>query len=207
MSQISIKDQVLALAGIAQAAVLASQLAREGSANSTAMAGTVHSILMLDSPDTESIFIDHKHLQTGLQFLRDAYENSKGPDPDIMRYCASLLHLQKHLIKNTEMLGTIRRRIQQIQKQVDIHGSETHSQVISNIAALYGDTLSTLAYRIQINGHQKFLQQESVANQIRTVLLGGVRAAILWQQLGGSRFDFLFKRKAIYNAALSFLDA
>lgn len=207
MSQTSIKDQVLALAGIAQAAILASQLAREGSANSTAMAATIHSILMLDSPDTESIFLDRQHLQTGLQFLRDAYENNKGPDPDIMRYCASLLHLQKHLVKNNEMLGTIQRRIQQIQKQVDIHGGETHSQVISNIAALYSDTLSTLAYRIQINGQQKFLQQESVANQIRTVLLGGVRAAILWQQLGGSRFDFLFKRKAIYNAALSFLDA
>jgi high frequency lysogenization protein len=207
MSQTSIKDQVLALAGIAQAAILASQLAREGNADNIAMAGTVHSILMLDAPNTESVFLDHKHLQTGLRFLRDAYENKGNPNHDIMRYCASLLHLQRQVTKNSEMLSTIRRRIQQVQKQVEMHGSETHSQIIGNIAALYSDTLSTLTYRIQINGNQKFLQQDNVANQIRTVLLGGIRAAMLWQQLGGSRFDLLFKRKAIYNAALSFIEA
>ena len=207
MSRNSINDQTLALAGIAQAATLASQLAREGSADATAMAGTTHSILMLDADNTESIFIDKHHLLPGLQTVRDTFERDTATNAEILRYCASLLHLQRQLAKNNEMLDTIRRRILQIQKQADIHGSETNSQVISSIAALYSDTLSSFRFRIQINGNPQYLQQDNVANQIRTVLLGGVRAAMLWHQLGGSRFDFVFKRKAIYNATLALLEA
>lgn len=179
MSNTPISNQAIALAGIAQAATLASQLAREGSANQTAMAGTVHSILMLDAPDTESIFIDRHHIQSGLQTVRDTFERDSANHADILRYCASLLHLQGQLAKNNEMLDTIYRRILQIQKQVDMHGSETNSQIISSIAALYSDTLSTLRFRIQINGNPQYLQQDNVASQIRTVLLGGVRAATL----------------------------
>lgn len=207
MSRASITDQVLALAAIAQAATLASQLAREGVADSKAMAGTVHSILMLDAANTESIFIDRNHLLPGLQTMRDTFERDSPTNSEILRYCASLLHLQRQLAKNNDMLDTIRRRIMQIQKQVEMHGSETHSQVISSIAALYTDTLSTFRFRIQINGNPQYLQQDNVASQIRTVLLGGVRAVILWRQLGGSRFDFIFRRKAIYQTTLALLDA
>ena len=206
MSRASITDQTLALAGLAQAATLASQLAREGSTDATAMAGTIHSILMLDASDTESIFINKQHLRPGLQTMRDTFERDTATNAEILRYCASLLHLQRQLAKNNEMLDTIRRRILQIQKQVDIHGSETNSQIINSIAGLYSDTLSSFRFRIQISGNPQYLQQDNIASQIRTVLLGGVRAAILWQQLGGSRLDFVFKRKAIYNATLALLE-
>ena len=207
MSRASITDQVIALAGIAQAATLASQLAREGVADNKAMAGTVHSILMLDAADTESIFIDRSYLLPGLQTMRDTFERDSQTNSEILRYCASLLHLQRQLAKNNDMLDTIRRRILQIQKQADIHGGETNSQVINSIAALYADTLSTFRFRIQINGNPQYLQQDNVASQIRTVLLGGVRAAMLWHQLGGSRFDFILRRKAIYNTTLALLDS
>lgn len=209
-NQFSISDQVLALAGIAQSASLASQLAREGKADSTAMAGTVHSILMLDSDNTESIFIDAAHLKPGLQMLRDIFERDtfeKNGNGEILRYCASLLQLQRQLAKDNDMLDSLRRRIMQIQKQADMHGSETNSQIISSIAALYSDTLSTFKFRIQINGNPQYLQQDNVASQIRTVLLGGVRAVTLWRQVGGSRLDFIFRRKAIYNTTLALLKA
>lgn len=207
MSKHSVTEQAIALAGIAQAAALANQLAREGRADSNAMAGTVHSILMLDASNTESVFIDRHHLQLGLQAVRDTFERDSGTHADVLRYCASLLHLQRQLAKNGPMLDTLRNRLLQIQKQVEIHGGETHSQVISSIAALYGDTLSTFRFRIQISGNPQYLQQDSLASQIRTVLLGGVRAVTLWRQLGGSRLDFIFKRKAIYQATLALLDA
>ena len=40
----------------------------------------------------------------------------------------------------------------------------------------------------------------------RTVLLGGIRSVMLWRQLGGSRLDFVFKRKPIYNATIALLE-
>lgn len=207
MSNTSITDQAIALAGIAQAAMLVNQLAREGSADSQAMQCAVHSILALDAPDSESIFISKKHLYLGLKTVREAFERDSASSAEILRYCASMLHLQKNLIKNPTMLDTLRKRIQQLQKQIDLHGDQTSSQVFSSIASIYSDTLSTFQFRVQVNGRPELLQQQNIADQIRTALLGGVRAAILWRQLGGSRLDFIFRRKAIYNTTVALMEA
>ncbi len=207
MSNTLITNQALALAGIAQAAVLVNQLARNGSADQMAMQCTIHSILALDAPDSESIFIDRQHLHIGLRTVREAFERDTASSAEILRYCASMLHLQKQLVRNNDMLNTLRKRIQQIQKQIDLHGNETASQVLSSIAGLYSETLSTFQFRVQVNGQPELLQQQNIADQIRAALLGGVRAAILWRQLGGSRLDFIFRRKAIYNATVALLEA
>jgi high frequency lysogenization protein len=207
MSKASIHDLVIALAGVAQAAALTQQIATEGKGDPLAIAGTVHSILKLDADDCDSIFIDKQHLQLGLKTLRDSFDGDKPAQTDILRYCASMLHLQKRLAKNREMLDTLSRRILQIQKQADMAGSETHSNIMSSIAALYLDTISTFQFRIQVNGSQDVLQQPAVAEQIRAMLLGGIRAVTLWRQLGGSRLDFVFKRKAIYETTLALLKA
>ncbi|MEZ5435868.1 MAG: DUF489 family protein [Pseudomonadales bacterium] len=79
--------------------------------------------------------------------------------------------------------------------------------MFSSIASIYSDTLSTFPFRVQVNGRPELLQQQNIADQIRTALLGGVRAAILWRQLGGSRLDFIFRRKAIYNATVALMEA
>lgn len=36
--------------------------------------------------------------------------------------------------------------------------------------------------------------------EIRALLLAAVRSAVLWRQLGGSYWDFLFSRKAMIEA-------
>lgn len=207
MSNTPVTDQAIALAGIAQAAMLVNQLAREGNADQQAMQCAVHSILALDAPDSESIFISKKHLYLGLKTVREAFERDSASSAEILRYCASMLHLQKNLIKNPTMLDTLRKRIQQLQKQIDLHGDQTSSQVFSSIASIYSDTLSTFQFRVQVNGRPELLQQQNIADQIRTALLGGVRAAILWRQLGGSRLDFIFRRKAIYNTTVALMEA
>lgn len=207
MSNTLVMNQTLALAGIAQAAALVSQLARNGSADAQAMQCAVHSILKLDADDTESIFIDRQHLTLGLKTVREAFERDTNSNAETLRYCASMLHLQKQLMRDENMLYTLRGRLQQVQRQIELQGNEVSSQVYSSIAGLYSDTLSTFNFRVQVNGKPDLLKQDSIANQIRTALLSGVRSAILWRQLGGSRLDFIFRRKAIYNATLALLEA
>jgi high frequency lysogenization protein len=207
MSHTLVSNQVLALAGIAQAAALVSNLARTGSVEASAMQGTVHSILTLDSPDCESIFIDKTYLLLGLKTVRDIFERETNTSTEIMRYCASMLHLQKQLVSDKSMLNVLRQRIQQVQKQVELLGDETNHQVFNSIAGVYSDTLSTFQFRIQVNGKPELLKQDNITHQIRTALLGGVRAVTLWRQLGGSKLDFIFKRKAIYNTTLALLKA
>ena len=59
--------------------------------------------------------------------------------------------------------------------------------------------------RIIVNGNPQYLQNERTTDWIRTLLLAGIRAATLWSQLGGGRFDLMFGRKKIQRDARTFL--
>ena len=54
------------------------------------------------------------------------------------------------------------------------------------VARIYENTLSTLPYRIHINGTQRHLERESIRTQVRALLLTAIRALVLWRQLGGN---------------------
>ena len=43
----------------------------------------------------------------------------------------------------------------------------------------------------------RYLQQSANAAKIRTLLFAGVRAARLWRQLGGSRWQLVFGRRKL----------
>ncbi|MNJ04984.1 High frequency lysogenization protein HflD [compost metagenome] len=45
----------------------------------------------------------------------------------------------------------------------------------------------------------RFLQQASNASKIRALLLAGIRAARLWRQLGGHRWQLVFSRRKLLN--------
>jgi len=64
----------------------------------------------------------------------------------------------------------------------------------AELARLYQETISTLGKRIQVSGDPQRLQQEETAEQIRALLLAGVRFAWLWQQRGGRRWHLLLRR-------------
>ena len=76
----------------------------------------------------------------------------------------------------------------------------THDNVVRNIADLYSDTISKFQYRIQVTGNYNYLQQTRVTNQVRTLLLAAIRAALLWRQLGGRSWQFLFYRAELAKA-------
>ena len=65
------------------------------------------------------------------------------------------------------------------------------------LAELYLDTLSKLSFRIQVHGKIENLKDEYIVNKIRTLLLAGVRSAVLWYQLGGRRWRLVIHRKQI----------
>ncbi|MBT17966.1 MAG: hypothetical protein CL889_03205 [Dehalococcoidia bacterium] len=74
-------------------------------------------------------------------------------------------------------------------------------RTFEQLANLYQDTISKLSYRIQVQGKLENLKNENVANRIRTLLLGGIRSAVLWYQLGGRRWRLAFYRKRIQGTA------
>ena len=73
------------------------------------------------------------------------------------------------------------------------------------ISGLYSETISHIAPRIVVNGKPQYLKNERTTDWIRTLLLAGLRSAMLWNQLGGGRFELMFGRKKIMQEAESLL--
>ena len=52
-------------------------------------------------------------------------------------------------------------------------------------------------------GQSVFIHQKDILHRIRSLLLAGIRSAILWQQMGGKRWHFLFARKSIVRTIIA----
>jgi len=86
-----------------------------------------------------------------------------------------------------------------LQPKANTLGS-THADVVSELAKLYADTLSHLRPRVMVQGNPHYLGQAGVVAEIRALLLAALRAAVLWRQLGGSLWDFVFSRRQMAAA-------
>ncbi|WP_459206051.1 high frequency lysogenization protein HflD [Pseudomonas sp. MLB6B] len=196
----TLKEQLIALGGVFQAAVLVDQLARTGQVSEANLGCMLGSLLVRDPKDTLEVFGgDDLNLREGYRALVGALER----DPAILqreplRYALSMLGLERQLAKRGDMLELIGKRLPQIQSQAD-HFGLVHDNVIASSGALYQDTLSTLRQRIQVQGDSRFLQQANNASKIRALLLAGIRAARLWRQLGGHRWQLVFSRRKLLN--------
>ncbi|MNO05884.1 putative lysogenization regulator [compost metagenome] len=51
-----------------------------------------------------------------------------------------------------------------------------------------------------VQGNPHYLGQAGVVDEIRALLLAAVRSAVLWRQMGGSLWDFLFGKRAMIEA-------
>jgi len=199
------KEQTIALSAVFQAAELVANLAKTGQADKTYLQPLIDSVLMLNADQTEDIYGGQWDCQSNLAIGRKITKQALGKDrnsvnPDTLRYTLSLIHLESKLAKHPEMLSQIGQQITQIAGKKEHYDSVLHENIMASISGMYQDTLSKLPFRIQVHGDSRFLQQAHVANQVRAILMAGVRAAMLWRQLGGKRWHLIFKRKALLNA-------
>jgi len=123
----------------------------------------------------------------------------------VARYVIGLLHLQRKLKKNRVMLQRVAEGIERARRQSE-HYAIDHPNVIANLADTYSETLSTLQPRIMVSGEHQHLSNTDNANLIRALLLAGIRSAVLWDQLGGSRWQILLQRKRFIEEARRILD-
>jgi high frequency lysogenization protein len=207
----SLHDPVLALAGIFQSARLVQQLAREGRADTDALHASVQSILALDAPDVETIYGGARGLRLGLELLSTRLTGKTQPsDMEMARYVVALVQLESNLRRRPAMLGNIRQGIDTAREQMKFFGNDApaegaHPILMEKLAQVYSQTISTLTPRIMVNGEQGHLANPAIAAKVRTALLAGIRSAVLWRQLGGRRWQLLFRRGKIARAAAELL--
>lgn len=193
----TLTNQVIALAGIAQAAALVEQLATTGKADERALEITISSLLKTESDSVLDVYgNDLANLALGLKNLDAQLTGYEIAYPDQARYCASLVFLERELSEQKSMLKTISIGLERAKAQTD-HFNLLHENVLANLGDIYVQTISKLQPRVMVNGVPEILQRQETANKIRACLLAGIRSAMLWKQCGGRRWKFLLFRKKI----------
>ena len=209
--------QVVALAAVAQSAALVSKLALHGNASQTELLASVNALLALNPRSKSDIYPNLGHLNLGLRTLDDMLSLGRSPEnTSLVRYTWGMLSIRNKLDMNSAMQSNIRDRLQSIQSLLLVPENATpwrmaetektdgqlrQEQSFEQLATLYQDTISTLSHRIQVHGQEDYLQNDYVSNRVRSLLLAGIRSAVLWHQLGGRRWRLILYRKRLQETA------
>lgn len=194
----SIDDRVLALAGMLQALAQVRRIADTGQSDSSQVQAALDSVFRIDAHSTEAVFGSVSDLHTGLRQLRDYLANGN-KDEALGKLALAVLQLERRFVRNNAITGKVQTGLQRIGSAAQ-QQSSTHPDVISDLAKLYADTLSTLRPRVMVQGNPHYLGQAGVVAEIRALLMAALRAAVLWRQMGGSLWDFLFRRREMATA-------
>ena len=190
-----LEQQVIALAGVAQAARMVDQLSRTGSYPEQFMQASIGSLFHFDSADAAEIFGGASGVKLGLDSLLALLSAPHTAEQkDVNRYLFALLHLERRFAADQEMMGVVHSRLQHASFKAE-HFSDNVGSVCHSVAGIYTDTLSQLRFRIKVSGSAQHLQDTQTADRIRALLLAGIRAAFLWRQLGGRRWKLVLQRR------------
>lgn len=199
------REQAVALAAVIEAAILVDQLARTGNAPAEEMQSLTESLFRFEWDSVDEVFGGIARLRRGLETLAGILRQSPAGDyGNVMRYTLSMLYLGRILARDKEKLGIIRSRLQHASLK-SAHFSTRFDELAASVAAVYQDTISTYRYRIQVTGTAAHLQNPLVADRIRTLLLAGLRAAVLWRFVGGTRLKTVLRRGKLLAACNAML--
>lgn len=212
-------EQTIALAAMFQAASLVDQIANRGMVPQNSFESSISSLFVTNPKVTEDVFGGVSQLKynlsMGLKALTDMVDRKKTvKNNNITNYVLSMIMLEQKLSKDPSMLQAVGERISEIENKAEYFNNDqtfdedaqtqsfdpssfTHPNVIASIEKLYQDTISTFSFRIQVSGDPRHLQNNENAAKIRALLLAGIRAAMLWRQVGGSRWHLFFFRSRL----------
>ncbi|MEG3754066.1 high frequency lysogenization protein HflD [Psychromonas arctica] len=198
MSFHTLESRSIAFAAMCQAAYLVDKIATKGICpDAVAFNASLRSIVRTDSAAPLDILGGHESLKVGYKTVIAQLDNVDGSrNMQITKYVAGLMALERKLSANSGTLNLLGERINQVHRQL-AHFEIDDSSVLSNLDSIYKDLISNLGPKIQVNGNPSYLQQSQTQHKIRALLLAGVRAAVLWRQIGGKRRQLLLSRKAI----------
>ena len=190
------KDQILALSGIFQAAKLVEQVAHHGRFDSESAEELIYSLFQYDAATTTDVFGGEGKLSAGHRELEKQLRTPDKNEMEVPHMVMAMVVLSKKLLKAETRLQEMRNELERVESKLEFYDL-SHTNMLSSLAEIYKMYISDLSPRIMVKGDPMHLENPDNQNRIRTLLLAGIRSAILWIQLGGSRFQLLFKRKQL----------
>jgi len=201
MNNTQLANITTALAGVTQAAVLVHQFATTGECDDHAFNTLIKSIYQIDADDVPSVYGSVDNLKLGFNFLHNLFANSQSKSQrEISRYVISIMHAAKLLMQDKAMVMNLQKKVKYAISQAEFFDA-THPSVINSLGHIYKDTISSFKFRIHVVGAPSILNNEDNMAKVRALLLAGIRSAVLWQQVGGNKWQFIFSRRKIAKCA------
>ncbi len=191
-------ERLHALAAMAQAAQLSLLLSHTGICSSKQFATQIKSLFVLDPSSFHSIYGSKEDLHLGLLFAGQlATSPWKNFNSNAGKLIQSFLYLARKLTTNKPLQEKLRVQLKRIEEQAFYFESIEHSRVINNLADLFLEAANQYKLGVRMIGKKEFLQNPELIAKIRALLFSGLRAAVLWYQMGGSIIRFLLERPFI----------
>lgn len=191
----TLREQSLSLAGVAQFALYAHELASDGHDSEARLEVAKHAIFCTDPDGVVDVYGDLSSVGDGIAYLKRQLAGHK-PDQKaalVARYIGQILRLSGALLKNDAALSRIRGAIDRarLAEAVDVPAI---------LDDAYRDGISPVKPRIMLHGHPTYLGNEAIQARARTQLMAAVRCAIMWRQCGGGFFSLFLRRKALLKS-------
>lgn len=192
----------IALAVVMQCAELVHQLAQKGSAPPDRISACLQPVYQLNSDSVATLYPQPGAFTEGMQILQNSFDSSGLREhAEVVRYMLGMLVIREHLERNPRLQAEIAQGIQGLTQYAAPRFEDAQVQAeCAQLARLYQDTISRLDYRIHVAGNPEYLRNQQVAEQIRALLLAGIRSAVLWHQLGGRRWQLFFYKRRIRDS-------
>ncbi|MFK7957522.1 MAG: high frequency lysogenization protein HflD [Lysobacterales bacterium] len=202
MAQSAMRDRVIALAGVFQASELAHDLADRGHLDETALNTSIESLYRFDAANATEVYGDLSNLELGLHKLRANFSGRR--NPNVLHGVVSLLQLAGKVLSDNEMSENLNDGLQAI----SVHRKDPEfdqERHFERLAQLYVRTISTLKPRVIVRGNPVLLQQDRYIHGVRACLLTGIRSAVLWRQLGGTRWQLILRGRTVLHVTRELL--
>ena len=194
-------ERAVALAGLYQAAAEVRRIGRDGNAGSSALQTVLRSVFAFDADSPAGVYGGLASLRPGLVALRRGLGTGRDRSSlEVSGYAIRLIELERRVAATPSLMNLIRSDLEALLAQ-DGAIANFDAEHIGNLAHIYVQRVSTAGPRIMVNGEPEYLKAAGNPERIRALLLGGVRAVVLWRQLGGNRLNLLLGRRAILRAA------
>lgn len=208
----NIYSETLALAALFQSAAQIQRVARTGSVDEHTIAPLMRALVITDPDAIEDIY-DPKRLESGLnQLLTSLYpkEAAQPKNAELIKIAFSILGLVSNLEKQDMIYSQLDREVDSLRSNVLLMHPDYETEednilmdydVIKLYSGIYSGLISPNFPKLIIYGEESYLSRSEFQLMIRALLLSGIRASMLWHQMGGKRYSLMFHYKNIIECA------
>lgn len=208
-----IKGESIALAALFQCCAQIARVANTGFWDEHAASAVIRGLLVTNPQTVEDIYAPGR-LMTGFKQLVESFDrtmvNKTSDTIAITQNALKLIALEVSISRNSEIFNRMGSEIDRLASNIlaskpDYLESSPEiildSAYLRDFSSLYQSLISPNFQKLIIYGEEQYLRDTANQDKIRALLLSGIRAVVLWRQLGGRRRFLFFRRKAIVECA------